>query len=358
MSSVFRISLEVELLRFSRVLACRLALVVVLACLASAEGGAFATPLPRPQGKGASLNGVVMDPNAKPIPNATVVLTGKDGGKTVTANDKGEYSFAGIATGDYKLKASAPGFESFETDVSLIGSTSLEIDPPLVPIPAARAPAAQAVIPAPAPGEVPSAVQPEAGSQAQAPSAAPAEPAQTTATAPQNFSVSAQKGKAALYGIVTDQSGAVIPNGTATATGKTGTPATATANAHGQFVLNLPPGQYKLSVAAPGFAPFETTDVTLAGEQAIEIDATLQPPSSKTEINVEAGGAAQIQTENSQVEGTITQKEVLQTGLNGRNFTQLIALAPGVSNQTGQDEALVGVKGSETGQKHSDVLPR
>ncbi len=32
--------------------------------------------------------------------------------------------------------------------------------------------------------------------------------------------------------------------------------------------------------------------------------------------------------------------------LNGRNFTQLIALAPGVSNQTGQDEAKVGVVGS------------
>ena len=336
-------------MRFPRVLACWLALVVVFGCVASAEGRASGTPLPRLQGKGASLNGVVMDPNAKPIPNATVVLSGKDGEKTVTANEKGEYSFGGLATGDYKLKASAPGFQPFETDVSLIGSTSLEIDPPLVPMPVGRAPAtAPAVSPAAVPGETPAAVQPEAGSQPQPPAAAPApaEPAQTTAAAPQNFSVSAQKGKAALYGIVTDQSGAVIPNGTATATGKTGTPVTATANARGQFVLNLPPGQYKLSVAAPGFAPFETTDVTLAAEQAIEIDATLQPPSSKTEINVEAGGAAQIQTENAQVEGTITQKEVLQTGLNGRNFTQLIALAPGVSNQTGQDEALVGVKGS------------
>ena len=301
--------------------------------------------MPAPQGKGASLNGVVMDPNGKPIPNATVVLIGKDGEKTITADDKGEYSFAGIVTGDYKLKASAPAFQSFETDVSLIGSTSLEIDPPLVPIPASRVPSPA---PAPVPVETPAAVQPDAGSQAQPPAAVPgqAEPAQTSVAAPQNFAISAQKGKAALYGTVTDQSGAIIPNGEATATGRTGAPVTATANAHGQFVLNLPPGQYKLSVAAPGFAPFETTDVTLAAEQTIEIDATLQPPSSKTEVNVEAGGAAQIQTENSQVEGTITQKEVLQTGLNGRNFTQLIALAPGVSNQTGQDEALVGVKGS------------
>ena len=46
------------------------------------------------------------------------------------------------------------------------------------------------------------------------------------------------------------------------------------------------------------------------------------------------------------VSGTITEKEVVSIGLNGRNFTQLIALAPGVSNQTGQDEAKVGVVGS------------
>ncbi len=324
-------------MRFPRVSRCWLALVVAIACLASVEGSAFGKALPRPQG-GASLNGVVMDPNAKPIPNATVVLTGKGGEKTTAANVKGEYSFVGLATGDYKLKASAPGFQSFETDVSLIGSTNLEIDPPLVPL-LPRATGTPAAAPPVVSEPQPSAVAPEQAAPAQV------EPAQVTA-APQNFSVSAQKGKAALYGIVTDQSGAVIPNGTATASEKTGAPVTATANAHGQFVLNLPPGQYKLRVGAPGFAPFETTDITLAAEQAIEIDATLQPPSSKTEINVEAGGAAQIQTENAQVEGTITQKEVLQTGLNGRNFTQLIALAPGVSNQTGQDEALVGVKGS------------
>ena len=39
-------------------------------------------------------------------------------------------------------------------------------------------------------------------------------------------------------------------------------------------------------------------------------------------------------------------KKLFPIGLNGRNFSQLIALAPGVSNQTGQDEAKVGVVGS------------
>ncbi len=42
----------------------------------------------------------------------------------------------------------------------------------------------------------------------------------------------------------------------------------------------------------------------------------------------------------------MTEKEVSTLQLNGRNFTQLIALAPGVSNQTQQDEAKVGLAGS------------
>jgi hypothetical protein len=71
---------------------------------------------------------------------------------------------------------------------------------------------------------------------------------------------------------------------------------------------------------------------------------TLAASTQKIEVN--AGGAAQIETETSQVSGTLTNQEVTTFALNGRNFTQLTALAPGVSNQTGQDEGQVGLKGS------------
>ena len=62
--------------------------------------------------------------------------------------------------------------------------------------------------------------------------------------------------------------------------------------------------------------------------------------------NVQAQQVEQVETENAEISGTITRQEVVELGLNGRNFTQLIALAPGVSNQTSQDEAKVGVAGS------------
>ena len=185
--------------------------------------------------------------------------------------------------------------------------------------------------------------QSQSAAETQAQTSTPA-PQQTTTV--QEFGVEAQHGKAALYGIVSDQSGAVIPNGTATVTAPGAPPVTATVNAQGRYVLNgLTAGQYHLKVESQGFAAFET-DVSATTGLALEIDATLLPPSEVQKVNVEASGAAEVKTAESHIEGTITEKEVLKTGLNGRNFTQLIALAPGVSNQTGQDEALVGVKGS------------
>jgi hypothetical protein len=63
-------------------------------------------------------------------------------------------------------------------------------------------------------------------------------------------------------------------------------------------------------------------------------------------VNVVGQRTTQVETENAEVSGTVTQKEMVSVGLNGRNFSTLIALAPGVSNQTGQDEAKVGVVGS------------
>jgi hypothetical protein len=286
------------------------------------------------QGGSTSLHGTVINVRGGAIPNAMVVVEGKSGGQTATTNGNGQYSLNGLVGGDYTVRITAPGFDPFAVRVLLISGNGQEVDGVLTATP--KAPEL-----APAATETPAAP----GQEGPPPGQTTAAPAQETTTTSQALSVTAQKGKSALYGNVTDQSNAVIQGATVTATGSAG-PVTVTANVRGQYVFNgLAPGPYKLKVAAKGFAPFDT-DVTIAADQALQIDATLQPPSEVTNVNVEAGGPAQVETGSSNVEGTITQKEVLQTGLNGRNFSQLIALAPGVSNQTGQDEAAVGVKGS------------
>jgi hypothetical protein len=287
------------------------------------------------QGQNASLHGIVIAPSGSPVPGATIAVEGKGGAQAATTDLNGEYNLGGLAAGAYDVKISAPGYGPFEVQTTLTTSVVGEVDAVLIAIPVKR------TEPAPtAPAEVPGAQGQPGEAPAQTPSAQP----QTTITT-QELSVTAKKGRAALYGLVTDQSGAVVGGGVATLGSPKG-PVTANVNARGQYTFeDLAPGTYNLSLSSTGFAPF-VTDITLLADQSLEIDAPLQPPSAKTEVNVEAGGPAAVETGASNIEGTITQKEVIKTGLNGRNFTQLIALAPGVSNQTGQDEALVGIKGS------------
>jgi hypothetical protein len=118
-------------------------------------------------------------------------------------------------------------------------------------------------------------------------------------------------------------------------------------NAAGNFKLSaLPTGRYLISIEATGFDTFTSAEINLEAGKAEVVNAQLTLPTVKEETSVTSGGAAQIELENAQLSGTITQKEVTTYGLNGRNFSQLIALAPGVSNQTGQDEGKVGVVGS------------
>jgi hypothetical protein len=97
---------------------------------------------------------------------------------------------------------------------------------------------------------------------------------------------------------------------------------------------------------APGFKDFQADDVIVTAGQMMRLDAALEPAGTSTTTTVVGQNAAEVETENAALSGTITRKEIVSLGLNGRNFTQFIALAPGVSNQTGQDEAKVGVLGS------------
>jgi len=153
-------------------------------------------------------------------------------------------------------------------------------------------------------------------------------------------------GQGQVSGNVTDQTGAVVVG----ATVKLSSPAntfTATTDEKGAYYFRkIPAGSYSLVITAANFKQFQADNVQVAAEE-VPLDAALEPAAAKTEqVNVEASNAAAVETLNAEVSGTITQKEVVNLGLNGRNFTQFITLTPGVSNQTGQDEAKVGVQGS------------
>jgi len=153
---------------------------------------------------------------------------------------------------------------------------------------------------------------------------------------------------ATLTGTVRDNTGAVIPGVAITVVNTaTGAVHEFTTNSAGEYVgAALPPGRYDLTVPAKGFRTYIAKGVTLRVAQNARIDITLLVGDIHEEVVVHGEGLAQVNTESSELGGTITGKEVTQLQLNGRNFTQLITLVPGVSNQTGQDEGVVGAEGS------------
>ncbi|MDQ2844474.1 MAG: Plug and carboxypeptidase regulatory-like domain-containing protein [Acidobacteriota bacterium] len=151
-----------------------------------------------------------------------------------------------------------------------------------------------------------------------------------------------------ITGSVRDASGAVVPNATVTITNnQQGFVRNAISNQSGEYLVSgLPTGTYNINVKAPGFEQFEIKDLVLRVAEKARADASLTLGQTSTEVTVAGTNVAQVQTESGELSGTITNKQINQLVLNGRNFTQLIGLQPGVSNQTGQDEGTVGVYGN------------
>jgi len=153
---------------------------------------------------------------------------------------------------------------------------------------------------------------------------------------------------ASVTGTVTDPSGAAIANATVTVkSAERGIERSTTTNSSGDYlVAGLPPGTVDVTVAAPGFRKYEAKGVILRVAQKARLDVGMQVGATTTEVTVLGTNVAQVETQSSDLTGTVTGKEITQLQLNGRNFTQLVTLVPGVSNQTGQDEGTVGVYGN------------
>ena len=162
------------------------------------------------------------------------------------------------------------------------------------------------------------------------------------------LSVGAWAQEGSITGSVKDASGAIVPGATVAVTNiEQGFTRNVTSNSTGDYLVpGLPAGHYNIAVQAAGFAQFQIKDLTLRVGDKARADATLKPGQISTEVTVAGTNVAQVQTESAELSGVVTNKQIEGLVLNGRNFTQLITLIPGVSNQTGQDEGTVGVYGS------------
>src|SRR5487761_789351 len=149
-----------------------------------------------------------------------------------------------------------------------------------------------------------------------------------------------------IRGTVTDQSGAVIPGATVTATDvSTGVSRQITSSAGGSFeFLNLlAPAAYNVSVEKAGFHKFVSSNIRLNVNQTYVVAAALQVGSATQQITVQAA-PMQVETTSMQLGTTISGSTIVDLPLNGRNWIQLQQLQPGVVGAS--DRFGVGIAGT------------
>ena len=146
----------------------------------------------------------------------------------------------------------------------------------------------------------------------------------------------AQTGSGRIAGSVKDASGAVIPGSKVSLINTaTGVPQTTTSN--GEGVFNFPVvliGQYQLQVIADGFTPYtEAGKIKIDVNTSLTIDVTLQVQQASQTVTV-TEGSADVHTTDTQLGQTIESKQIVDIPLNGRSYTDLLAVQAGVSPVT------------------------
>src|ERR1700746_2223784 len=135
-----------------------------------------------------------------------------------------------------------------------------------------------------------------------------------------------------VTGLVTDPSGSVLVGATVTITNsQTNVARTTTTNSAGNYAFPaLQPGVYYVRAELRGFRSEIRERVELQVEQIARIDFRLQVGAITETVEV-SGGAPLLKTEGPTVGTVIDNDRIVELPLNGRSFTQLIALTPNVS---------------------------
>src|ERR1700756_3545689 len=137
---------------------------------------------------------------------------------------------------------------------------------------------------------------------------------------------------AAINGTVRDTAGAVIVDATVVLHNRdTNLDRTAQTNNVGSYVMtNVLPGNYDLKVTMRGFGQAAKTEIILLVNQTATYDFTLKAGAVTEVVEVQENPVA-LETSTSELGVAVVREQVNDLPLNGRNFTQLLNLTPGVS---------------------------
>ena len=163
----------------------------------------------------------------------------------------------------------------------------------------------------------------------------------------------AQSNVGRISGTVTDSSGAIMVGSQVSAT-DTGThlERKVTTDSNGMYVFpSLPVGTYEVRAESRGFKTASQTGVVLDAASQRTVNFTLNVGSVSESLSVSAS-AQQVQSESGDVSKTISETQLSQTPLNGRNYAQLLRLIPG-SAATSLDPFTLQL--STTGQRINGI---
>ncbi|MGA9508466.1 MAG: TonB-dependent receptor, partial [Candidatus Sulfotelmatobacter sp.] len=147
-----------------------------------------------------------------------------------------------------------------------------------------------------------------------------------------------------ISGVVTDSSGAVISGASVVAVDiQTGVRTTVTTDAKGFYSLpTLAIGTYALEIRHIGFKTFQKNGLTIDANSTLRADAILNVGAINEKVEVSTD-SVHVETQSTQMGDVITGKKMEAVPLNGRSYTDLLALQPGVSPYTSTDTQTPGI---------------
>jgi hypothetical protein len=180
-------------------------------------------------------------------------------------------------------------------------------------------------------------------------------------TAAMAIPAAAQVQYASIAGLVSDPTGAVIPDAEVTITNTdTNLTLTVTTGPAGRYTVDQLPigGRYKVEVSADGFKTAAVTKISLNAGTIQRVDVALEVGARAEVITVE-GAPPLVNTEDSRPYLTVANRQVQELPLNGRNVYDLVALAPGVMTVAGvtTEFGSAGQRGDSGGTVSNGLRP-
>src|SRR4051794_36013606 len=149
--------------------------------------------------------------------------------------------------------------------------------------------------------------------------------------------------RAGLQGTILDPSGATVANANVVfRNNETQREQKTQSSAEGLYrFANLAPGRYTITVEAPGFKQYKAENVAVQAEQVQGLDVKLETGSIAESVTVTADSIPVLQTEQANIQGTITREQIEKLPSLNRDPYELLRLSPGIFG--------AGARGSQGG---------